>query len=115
MLIGEAGSGKYLPVVVSNDSLAPADVEYQVEDADSREIVAAGTFTAPANQNWQAAQIRTYASDQRLYLITWTIGDKSFGNHYLAGHPPISLDRYRTWLAAIAALPRAFDAAAVAR
>jgi hypothetical protein len=40
----------------------------------------------------------------------WEVGGETFGNHYLAGYPPISLERYRTWLPAIAALPRPFDA-----
>ena len=90
-------------------------VRYQVQDADSQEVVVAGEYTAPANQNWQVGHIRTYASDQRLYLLTWEVGGQAYGTHYLAGHPPFSLDRYRNWLAAIAALPRSFDAAAVAR
>ena len=63
----------------------------------------------PANQNWQVARIRTYASDQRLYLIEWEVDGQTFGNHYLAGYPPFSLERYRAWLPAIAALPRPFD------
>ncbi len=113
VIIGEPGAGKHLPVVVSNDTLRPAEVQYQVQDADSREVVAAGKFSSPANQNWQVARIRTYASDQRLYLITWEVNGETFGNHYLAGHSPIALDRYRNWLAAIAELPRPFDAAAV--
>ena len=115
VIIGEPGSGKYLPVVVSNDTLAPAHVQYRIEDADAGAVVAAGSFTAPANQNWQVATLRTYASDQRLYLITWEVNGRRFGNHYLAGHPPLALERYRTWLAAIAALPQPFDAGADAR
>jgi len=115
VIIGEPGSGKYLPVVVSNDTLMPAAVQYRIEDADAGVVVAEGSFTAPANQNWQVAQLRTYASDQRLYLITWEVNGRRYGNHYLAGHPPLELERYRTWLAAIAALPQPFDAGAVAR
>jgi beta-mannosidase len=43
--------------------------------------------------------------------MTWEVDGQTFGNHYLAGYPPISLERYRkTWLPAIAALPRPFDA-----
>jgi hypothetical protein len=48
-------------------------------------------------------------------LITWEVNGQRFGNHYLAGFPPFSLDRYRAWLPAIAALPRAFDPDQVAR
>ncbi len=31
--------------------------------------------------------MRTYASDQRLYLIEYVVGGRPFGNHYLAGVP----------------------------
>ena len=97
------------------DTRCPAEVSYRVWDADSAEEVVAGAFTVPANQNWQVGRIRTYASDQRLYLISWEVDGRRYGNHYLAGMPPFSLERYRAWLQAIAALPRAFDPAQVAR
>lgn len=115
VIIGEPGTGKHLPVVICNDTRQPATVDYTVRDAESEEVVAAGTFTAPAGQNWQADRIRTYASDQKLYLITWEIAGERFGNHYLAGRPPFALERYRRWLAMIAALPRPFSAEAVGR
>lgn len=114
VLVGEAGPGKYLPVVVSNDTREPARVRYRVWDADSAETVAEGTFVVPANQNWQVGRIRAYAGEQRLYLIAWEVDGREFGNHYLAGGPPFSLERYRAWLEAIAALPRVFDAGRVA-
>ena len=114
VIVGEQGPDKYLPVVVSNDTRCPAEVSYQVWDADSAEEVVGGAFTVPANQNWQVGRIRTYASDQRLYLISWEVDGRTYGNHYLAGMPPFSLERYRAWLQAIAALPRAFDPAQIA-
>ncbi len=115
IVVGEPGPDKYLPVVVSNDSREAAEVAYRIWDADSQETVAKGTFVAPANQNWQVARIRTFTSDTRLYLITWEVAGQAFGNHYLAAQPPLALAHYRRWLAAIAALPRPFDATAVAR
>ena len=115
LLIGEAGTGKYLPVVVCNDSLQPAEVSFQVCAADDGEVLAAGTVQVPANQNWQVARLRTFASDQRLYLLSWETGGQHYGNHYLAGRPPFALERYQGWLTAIAALPEEFDPTAVAR
>jgi beta-mannosidase len=115
LIIGEPGTGKHLPVVVCNDTLQSAEVRYEVCDADGGEVLAAGTVQAPANQNWQVARLRTFASDQRLYLLTWQTGGQAYGSHYLAGRPPFALARYRGWLDAIAALPQAFDPAAVAR
>lgn len=115
IIVGEPGPGKYLPVVVSNNTREDAEATYRVWDAQSGETVAAGTCAAPANQNWQVATIRTFASDQRLYLIEWQTGGRRFGSHYLAGQPPFSLERYASWLPAIAALPDSFDPLAVAR
>ncbi len=114
MLIGEAGAEKYLPVVISNDTLQSADVAYRIWNFASGETVAEGSFTAPANQNWQVARIRTYASAQQLYLMNWTVNEETFGNHYLTGTPPFSLAQYRTWLDAIAVLPRAFEPGEIA-
>ena len=74
VIVGEPGPGKRLPVIVSNDSRNDADVRYRIWDADSGETVAGGTFRSRANENWQVGTLRTYASDQRLYLIEWEIG-----------------------------------------
>jgi beta-mannosidase len=116
MIVGEPGPGKRLPVIVSNDSRADANVRYRVSDAESGETVASGSFRSRANENWQVADVRTYASDQRLYLIRWETDGQQFGSHYLAGFPPFDLERYRhTWLPAIAALPRPFDAGQIAK
>jgi beta-mannosidase len=110
VMLGEPGSGKYLPVIVCNDTRQPADVHFRVRDAESGEISAEGSISLPANQTWQAARIRTHASDQRLYLIEWEIaGDATrYGNHYLSGTPPFSLAHYQRWLSQIAALYHEF-------
>jgi beta-mannosidase len=116
VIVGEPGPGKRLPVIVSNDSRADADMRYRIWDADSGDTVAASTFRSHANENWQVADIRTFASDQRLYLIEWEMDDQRFGSHYLAGTPPFDLDRYQSvWLPAIARLASPFDAGQVAR
>jgi beta-mannosidase len=114
VMVGEPGSGKYLPVIVGNDSLRDADVRYLVWEAGG-ETLAQGTLHVPANQNRQAARIRHYASDHRLLLVEWQVNGEVFGNHALIGWPPFSLTQYRAWLTHIAALPRAFDAEAVAQ
>jgi beta-mannosidase len=115
VLLGEAGTGKYLPVAVCNDSLQDAEVVYRVWDAESGETVLEGKVQVPANQNWQVERLRTFAGEQRLYLIEWQLDGKSFGNHALVGPPPFDLEQYRQWLSAIAALPRSFEADQVAR
>jgi len=109
VIIGEAGTSKYLPVVACNDSRAEARISFRVWEADSGETLILDTFTIPANQNWQVGRIRTYASQQCMYLIEWELNGEKFGNHYLAGTPPFSLAVYKNWLTVIASLPRAFD------
>lgn len=114
LVIGELGSGKYLPIVVCNDTPQDTTVTYRVWDAADGSVQAEGETVVPANQNWQVGRIRTFASEQRLYLIEWQVGGQVFGNHYLVGLPPVSLAQYRRWLPSIAALPQPFDPASVA-
>jgi beta-mannosidase len=114
VIVGEPGPGKHFPVVVSNDALLPARVGYRVTEAGATRPIVEGEIEVPANQNWQVDRIRGFASDHRLYLIEWEVDGQRFGNHYLTGAPPFSLEQYHGWLDAIAALPRAFDAGVVA-
>ena len=115
VVVGDAGVGKYLPVVVCNDTREAVSVSYRVWDAESRDALVEGTFTVPANQNWQVGRIRSFASNQRMILARWEVAGREFGNHYLTGGPSYSLAQYRAWLPALADLPRPFDSAAVAR
>lgn len=115
LMIGEPGPGKYLPVVLANDTRAPADVRYRVWDGETGETAAEGGFAIPANENWQVDRLRTFASEQRLYLMTWQVGDQQFGNHYVVGGAPLSWERYERWLGLIAALPQPFEAERVGR
>ena len=114
VVVGEAASGKYLPVMLCNDTRLDADVTLRVRRADDPELLLERTLTVPANHSVQAGRIRSFASDQTLYLLTWEMGGATFGNHYLSGWPPFSLETYRHWLKAIAELPRRFDCERVA-
>ena len=111
LMVGETGPGKYFPLIVCNDTRSPAEVTYQVRDADSGETFAKGSLLAPANQNWQVGRIRTFSGEQRMLLLEWETGGVYFGNHYLAGFPPFNLPRYCAWLEQIARLPGSFDLA----
>lgn len=115
VMIGEAGTGKYLSIVVGNDSQAEAKGSFRVWESDRGETILQDTFQVPANQNWQVGRIRTYARQQCLFLIEWEINQEKFGNHYLVGTPPFNLRGYINWLSAIAALPHSFDPDTVAR
>jgi beta-mannosidase len=109
VMLGESGSGGFLPVIACNDTRRPSVLDYRVWEADSSAEVAAGSFVLPPNQSWQIARIPTYASNQSLYLIEWEVDGQRFGNHYLAGSPPFGLERYLAWLQKIACLERPFD------
>lgn len=108
LVIGEAGGGKYLPLVACNDTLQEVHLTYRVWDADQEGVLVRGECSIPANQNWQIARIRTYASEQRMLLYQWKVGDENFGGHYLCGSPPFRLEDYRLWLAHISHLPQPF-------
>ena len=60
-------------------------------------VVAAGEAVAPANQ---AADLEPMDLDDapRMLLIEWTGAAGGGRNHYLAGNPPVDLDKYRAWL-----------------
>lgn len=115
--IGEAGTGKYLPIIASNDTRQEAQVHFRVWEAGQIATLYEDDFYLPANQNWQVGRLRTYASEQRLYLIEWRVSGVStpnrppitLGNHYLAGSPPFDLAQYRLWLPEIAKLQRPFE------
>jgi beta-mannosidase len=109
VLVGEAGTTKYLPVVACNDTLQEQALHYRLWDADSQEILASGEAVIPGNQNWQLDRVLTYASDERMILIEWESAGQTYGNHYLVGSPPVSLEKYRRWLERIKDLPRKFD------
>jgi beta-mannosidase len=112
---GGRGGEWGLPLIASNDSLQDAEIHYRVWDADSGQTAAEGDFHLPANQNWQLDSLPAAEGEQKLFLIEWQEGDDKFGNHYLYGAPPFSLERTRGWLAQIAALPRPFEVAEIAR
>ena len=105
----------HVRLYAGNDSRRDYTGDYTVRDADTNEMLLSGSFTSPANSSSLLGAIPVSRSDHRLFLIEWEVDRASFGNHYLLGTPPFSLDRYRGWLEQIASLPPAFDARAVGR
>jgi beta-mannosidase len=106
LVVGEAGTGKYLPLVACNDTRREAHLKYRVWEAGMEEELARGECKVPANQNWQVGRLRTFASDQRMVLIEWEQDGQVFRNHYLAASPPVSLERYQGWLRKITSADR---------
>ncbi len=113
IMIGEP-SAWHLPVVVGNDSRDEISGSYSIKDADSGSIVLSGDFFVEANRNLEICRIGVSRGEQKLFLIEWKTGDRKYGNHYLCGSPPFSLEIYRRWLRDIAILPQPFDAEDIA-
>lgn len=102
-------------LVAGNDTLRDAEGEFSVADADTGATLLAGRYRAPANGTAALGWLPVSRGEQRLFLLRWTDEGRERGSHYLLGTPPFSLERYKAWLPAIAALPDGFDASAVAR
>lgn len=101
----------HVRVVAGNDSRQDARGEYRIWDAETGETLLAGPFAAGANSNAEVGSIRVSHSDQRLFLISWHLDGREYGNHYLLGTPPFSFNRYTAWLEQIAKLAPSFSAA----
>jgi len=108
IIVGEPEAWHH-KVVLCNDSLAAPVVHYRITDFDSNEVVLEGNATPPPNENINLPDIPNIPGEQKLYLIEWEIDGMKYANHYAAGYVPLNLDRYKTWLKAIAALPESFE------
>lgn len=110
LIVGESGGGKYLPLVLCNDTPQNETVSWRAWEAGSDTLLTSGSQLLPAGENWQVGRIRTYSSEQRLILLQWEYGDGTVcGSHYLAGSPPFNLAQYKGWLDQIASLPVGFN------
>ncbi|GBF75699.1 glycoside hydrolase family 2 [Paenibacillus sp. 598K] len=88
----------HVRAVVSNDTLADRAGSYRIRDADSGETLLEGEFVAAANGNADLGRVRVSHSEQRMFLIEWTIDGETYHNHYLLGFPGFSLERYKGWM-----------------
>ncbi|MCU6709940.1 hypothetical protein M6D81_14690 [Paenibacillus sp. J5C_2022] len=105
----------HVQVMISNDTRLHASGDYKIWDADSGQSLLEGNFHAGANTNLNLGKIRVSNGEQRLFLMQWTMEGKTYGNHYMLGYPPFSLDTYKRWLFDIAALQADFQADAVGK
>lgn len=99
----------YVKVVAGNDSNEDVEGYYRIWDADTNETLLEGTFKTNANQNAKLGKISVSRGDKRLFLIEWDLGGRKFGNHYLLGYPPFSLEQSKKWLKKISLLQDSFD------
>ena len=97
-------------VKVSNDTLVGCSGKYRLWNGETGETISEGNFYSPANSNANISRIRVSQGEKRLILIEWEIDGKKSYNHYILGHVPMELERYRKWLKIIADLDKIFDA-----
>lgn len=95
-------------VYLCNDSRTDSMVKYRITDGDTGEMYMEGETFSPANENVKLGQIHELAGRQKLYLITWEMNGKQYGNHYISGYPAYDAKKMLGWVEKIAALPEAF-------
>jgi hypothetical protein len=96
-------------VKASNDTLESRSGKYRLWDGETGETITEGGFHSPANANAHIANIRVSHGEKRLILIEWEIEGKKSFNHYVLGHFPMELERYKKWLKTIAGLDNMFE------
>ncbi len=95
-------------VYLCNDSRTAGMVKYRITDGDTGEVYMQGDAFSPANENVKIGNIRELAGRQKLYLITWEMNGKQYGNHYISGYPAYDAQKMLGWVEKIAELPDAF-------
>jgi beta-mannosidase len=92
----DGGDGSYQLMAV-NDTRNAAKGEVTVTDVETGHKVYSGNFDVPANGKVKIAPIAAMKG-QGILLISYKVGDKQLGNHYLYGNPPFKLDNYKSLL-----------------
>ena len=97
-------------LIVSNDSDKSVSGSYTVIDADDDSVVCQGNFQCEAGKNKHLADIAVSNGVHKLFLLKLETSDgKVIANHYLHGHAPFNLQKYKKHLEKIAKLDNTFD------
>ena len=89
----------FLPIIIANDTMKSAEVEYEISDIDSGKVLAKGTRTIEANGIYRLDNgIRCFYSEQKMLKIDYTVNGERKTNHHLCGMPPFSYEKYKSWL-----------------
>lgn len=87
-----------LPIVACNDTLREISGELKIIDAESSELLLKCDFTSPANTSTMIAALPIFYSEHRFFILEWRTDDGEGRNHYVCGYPPLSFDRYKSFL-----------------
>lgn len=96
VMIGDAKNGKH-PIIAVNDTRKEKSGTVTVRDADTEKTLFSATFDIPVNGKTIIGYIPEDPQLQTMWLIDYTIGEKTFANHYLAGNAPFQLVDYLRW------------------
>ena len=103
LCMGEIADWK-APLVVCNDTLRDVSGSYLVRDGETGEVLAEGTFDAPANGNTRLPGVELYYSEKRLLILELRYDGKTVYNHKLTGEVPYELAAARRWSGILHAL-----------
>ncbi|MFA6288024.1 MAG: sugar-binding domain-containing protein [Opitutaceae bacterium] len=87
-----------IELVACNDTRDDLPLTWQVTDVSTGAVVLSGESRALRDAVTPLGRVPFTAAQKTCYHLTWTSPLGSGENHYLAGHTPHSLDRYRDWL-----------------
>ena len=96
-------------VMLCNDSNRTCEVRWAIKDGESGKAVLEGKSLSTANENIVVGQIKPIVSEKKLYILTWNIDGREYGNHYISGFPVYDADKMVEWIEAIRHLPIQFD------
>lgn len=83
-------------VVASNCTLERKSGSYKIYDAETNEVCAEGRFDVGENENRNINKVQIFFSEQKLFIIEWTLDDGTKGyNHYLAGYPKFDFEKIK--------------------
>lgn len=88
-------------VVLGNDGMDDVQARYEVRDGDNGEVLLRGARLSKANQNDRVGEVRVMPGEKRLFLLNVTIGETTFGNHYITGFPPYDAQTMLRWASVI--------------
>jgi beta-mannosidase len=94
-MIGDPKSGTH-SIVAVNDTREASSGKVIIRDADSGKTLFSRPFNIPSNGKTVIGTVPS-TSKQAMWLIEYTIGDKKYTNHYLAGKAPFKLEDYNRW------------------
>ena len=87
-------------VYASNCTLENKSGTYRIYDAETGQTVAGGKFSLDANKNAEIGKVPVFYSEQKLFIIEWTLDDGTSGtNHYVAGFPKFDFETIKNkWI-----------------